>query len=749
MPECMQEERMAINYSEKSKKFHIFNDKISYIIQILDDNCLGNLYFGKHIHDKEDFSHLLQGGLRSLAVFHKENYYFMSPQYTKMEYPTYGTGDYRHPAVEIKQENGSRVVFFEYESYKIFKGKKKLMGLPATYVESEQEAETLEITLIDKLLEVHCILSYTIYKEYPVITRNARFINNGSENVILERALSASVDLPDADFELLTLSGAWSRERHVKTSKLQQGIQGVYSKCGVSSAEHNPCVILKRPNTDESIGEAYGFSLVYSGNHMEQIEVDTNDLTRVLIGIHPDTFEWPLNNGEEFQTPEAVMVYSDEGLNKMSQTFHKLYRTRLVRGIWRDKARPILINNWEATETNFTEEQILEIARTGKALGMELFVLDDGWFGKREDDKTSLGDWYVTNFKKLPDGINGLSQKIEALGMKFGLWFEPEMVNKDSDLYRAHPDWILQAPGRSLSLSRNQYVLDFSRPEVVDHIYNMMERILDTAHISYVKWDMNRYISECYSNHKPASRQGMVFHEYILGVYSLYERLIEKFPDILFESCSSGGARFDPGMLYYAPQAWTSDDTDAVERLKIQYGTSYVYPLSSMGAHVSKVPNLQVGRTTPIETRGNVAQFGVFGYELNLNLLSEEEKTIVGKQVAFAKEHRELLHQGLFYRINSPFEEVGSWMVVSEDREKAIAAYYKLLSIPNEPWRRLYLKGLDKDKKYVINNDNSRVYYGDELMNAGMVIHKEDLCAGGGDFTSAVYFIKAVEKSFC
>lgn len=373
---------------------------------------------------------------------------------------------------------------------------------------------------------------------------------------------------------------------------------------GASSAEHNPFLALKRATATEDLGEVFGFSLVYSGNHLDQVEVDTNDITRIQLGIHPDTFEWNMGPGEEFQTPEAVMVYSDRGMNRMSQVYHRLYGTRLVRGYWRDRARPILINNWEATEMNFTEESVLKIASAGKELGIELFVLDDGWFGGRENDSIGLGDWYVTNYNKLPGGITGLSEKVEALGMTFGLWFEPEMVNKGTDIYKKHPEWIICAPGRKASPSRNQYVLDFANAEVVDYIYGLMDKVLSEASISYVKWDMNRYITECYSNSLTAQDQGKVFHKYILGIYDLYERLTNRFPEILFESCSSGGGRFDPGMLYYAPQAWTSDNTDAMERIKIQYGTSMVYPVSAMGAYVSAVPNQQIGRITPIETRG-------------------------------------------------------------------------------------------------------------------------------------------------
>ncbi|MDF2595459.1 MAG: Alpha-galactosidase [Clostridia bacterium] len=736
---------MAIIFHAASKEIHIYNDEISYIIKILDNHQLGNLYFGKRIHDKDSFSYLLQGELRSLAAYVFEGDYKLSLQHTKQEYPSYGTTDFRYPAFEIKGENGSKITQFEYQSHKIFQGKKKLQGLPATYVEDDQEAETLEMTLYDKVIGTELILSYTIYKDLPVMTRNTRFIHKSKQTIVLNRAMSTSIDLPDSDFEMIHLAGAWSRERHVKVRKLEQGIQGIYSMRGISSAEHNPFIALKRPHTNEVYGEAYGFSLVYSGNHLEQVEVDTHDMTRVIMGIHPDTFEWPLREGEQFQTPEAVMVYSDSGLNKMSQTYHRLYRTRLARGQWRDKVRPVLINNWEATDMTFTEEKILNIAKTGKDLGMELFVLDDGWFGSRENDKTGLGDWYVTNFNKLPEGIIGLADKIEAMGMKFGLWFEPEMVNKDSDLYRAHPDWILSTPDRSASPSRNQHVLDFSRKEVVDYIYELMGKILSEAKISYIKWDMNRYITECYSVSKDANEQGKVFHEYILGVYDLYERLTSRFPHILFESCSSGGARFDPGILYYAPQTWTSDDTDAIERLKIQYGTSYVYPISSMGAHVSAVPNQQTGRITPIETRGNVACFGAFGYELDLNLLSDKEKEKVKQQVAYYKAHRELISKGTFYRISSPFEENNTaWSVVSEDKREAIIGYYKVLNSANEGWKRLKLIGLDDKKKYILNNDYSRMYYGDELMNVGIVIDKKALSTYGADFSSILYYLTEI-----
>lgn len=525
---------MSILYSDVSKEFHLFNDKISYIIFVLPNGELGNLYFGKRIRHKESFSYLLEGGLRSLAVYTKEHDYFFSPGYSRMEYPSYGHGDFREHAYEISQENGSSITEFSYQSHQIYSGKEPLQGLPAVYVENAAEAESLQIVLTDEMLRTDCILKYSIFRDYPVITRSVEFVNRGRQSIQLERVFSASLDLPDTEYEMVQLSGAWSRERQVITRKIGPGIQGINSRKGVSSAEHNPFIALKRRDTGEHAGEVIGMSLVYSGNHIGQVEVDTCNMTRIQMGIHPDGFAWKLEEGESFQSPEAVLVYSAEGLNGMSQVYHKLYRTRLVRGYWRDRERPILINNWEATGADFTEEKLLAIAKEGKELGLELMVMDDGWFGNRENDHSGLGDWYVKNHKKLPNGIAGLAEKINDLGLKFGIWIEPEMVSKDSDLYREHPEWILCPPGRRPSPSRNQYVLDFSRSDVRDYIYEMLEKVFSESKISYVKWDMNRYLTECYSGAQQAQCQGKVLHQYILGVYAFYERLRIRLPEILF-----------------------------------------------------------------------------------------------------------------------------------------------------------------------------------------------------------------------
>ncbi|MDP4086621.1 MAG: alpha-galactosidase, partial [Bacillota bacterium] len=621
---------------------------------------------------------------------------------------------------------GSTITNYRYNSYNISRGKPALKDLPATYVEVNDEAETLEITLMDDVLKSKLILSYTIFCNQDVLCRNVRFVNDGDEPFYINHAMSSSVDFPDSDFEMIHLSGAWARETHIEVKKLSRGVQSIYSARGASSYIHNPFLALKRPATTEHDGEVYGFSLVYSGNFLGQVEVDTYDVTRVMMGINPFQFKWKLNPKETFQTPECVMVYSDKGLNGMSQIYHDLYRTRLVRGYWRDKDRPILINNWEGTYFHFNEEKILTMAKSASNLGIELFVLDDGWFGNRNDDKGSLGDWF-DNKKKLPDGIKGLSEKIEGLGMKFGLWFEPEMVCKDTLLYKEHPDWIIATPNRNQSHGRNQFILDFSRAEVVDYVFTLMDNVISNSKISYIKWDMNRNMTEIYSSVLDVDQQGEVCHRYILGVYKLYERLIEKYPEILFESCASGGGRFDPGLLYYAPQGWASDDTDAVERLKIQYGASMVYPLNCIGSHVSAVPNHQVGRTTPLDTRANVAYFGTFGYELDMTKLSDEEKRKIQEQIAFFREKQKLIRNGQFFRLQNPFEsnEV-SWMIVSKDKKEAFVGYYKVLAKPNDKYYRIKLKGLEADKLYKIEGKNS-THYGDELMNVGILL--------AGDYT--------------
>ncbi len=743
-------ERKMIYVNETDRVFHLSNGEISYILYVMESGQIGHLYFGKALNVKGRYLHMVERVHRPMATYIREGDLYTSYEHLRQEYPCYGTSDYRYPAMEIEGGDGSRICKAEYEGYTLIHGKKPLPHLPATYVEEQGEAETLELTMRDALWNLKIVLSYTVFRDIDAVTRSVRFVNEGKEDLFLNRAMSASVDFADADYESVQLSGSWSRERSVKVRALEAGVTAISSARGHSSHQHNPFLAIKRRETTEKCGDVYGFSLVYSGNFLAQAEVDNYGVLRVMLGINPFGFRWKLMPEEAFVTPEAVMVYSADGLSGMSRQFHRLYRTRLARGYWRDRERPVLINNWEATQFNYVEEDLLRFAAKAKECGIEMFVLDDGWFGARCNDKGGLGDW-TANREKLPEGIEGFSEKIEALGMKFGLWFEPEMVNKDSDFYRAHPDYMLKTPGRSASHGRNQFVLDFSRKEVVDAIYEQMYTLLSKAKISYIKWDMNRSISECYSIAYPADRQGEIFHRYILGVYELHERLIQAFPQLLIESCASGGGRFDAGMLYYAPQGWVSDDSDAVERLKIQYGTSFCYPLSCMGAHVSACPNEQVGRVTPLETRGNVACTGAFGYELDLNRLSPEEIETVKRQVAFYKEQRKLIAQGEFYRLLSPFEgNFAAWQIVSQDKRTSLVTVTRMLSETNGPYRRLPLLGLDAGRKYhIAGTYNTYDAYGDELMCFGLMLEDKSsgqiLDGSGGcqDFLSVRYEITA------
>ncbi len=740
-----------ITINEKEQVFHLHNGRISYLLYVMESGQLGHLYFGRQLRPEGSYRHMVEKAHRPMSSYIAEGDLYTSYEHLRQEYPTFGTSDYRYPALEVQGPDGSALCKLEYQGYRAIQGKKPLPGLPATYVENPQEADTLEVHMLDPWRRLEVVLSYTIFRDFDCVARSVRFANKGEETLFLDRAMSLSLDFPDADYETVQLSGAWARERAVKVRALEPGVTAVSSMRGHSSHHHNPFLALKRKSTTEHAGDAYGFSLVYSGNFLAQAEVDNYQVLRVMLGINPFGFRWRLDPGGAFTTPEAVMAYSPEGLNGMSAQFHRLYRSRLARGPWRDKERPVLINNWEATVFDFDEDRLLRIAQKAKECGVEMFVLDDGWFGSRNSDASGLGDWQV-NRRKLPGGIGGLAEKVGRLGMQFGLWIEPEMVNKDSGLFRAHPDYILQTPGRSASHGRNQFVLDFSRPEVVEEIYRQLHALLSSADIRYIKWDMNRSISECYSAAWPASRQGEVYHRYILGVYDLHRRLLEDFPDLLIESCASGGGRFDPGMLYYAPQGWTSDDSDAVERLKIQYGTSLVYPLSCMGAHVSACPNGQVGRTTPLDTRGNVAMTGAFGYELDLGRLGPEEIETVKAQVAFYKENRRLLAQGDFYRLLSPFQgNLCAWQVALPDGARALVMVARILSEANGPYRRLPLRGLLPGRKYKVTGKYlSYEAYGDELMQFGLMLEDKssgEVRDGSGpcrDFSSQIYQVDAI-----
>ncbi|AFC30870.1 glycoside hydrolase [Paenibacillus mucilaginosus 3016] len=719
---------MPIIVDEQSQTFHLKAKDTSYILQIVNGYPV-HVYWGQPLREDSNLS--------NFSVYSHTNL----DRYAQ-EYPQYGSGDFRSPAYQVQLSDGSRITELVYQDYRISAGKPKLEGLPSVYVESEDEAETLELTLADEYSGLKVLLRYTVFAGCNAITRSAVLINGGQESLRILRALSASVDMEKSDYDMLYLAGAWTRETQIERRPLGPGSFKVESRRGMSSHQLNPFLALLSPEANEDQGEVYGFSLVYSGNFTADAEVDSMGCVRVSIGINPFEFAWQLERGASFQTPEAVMVYSADGLGAMSRTYHKLYRTRLCRGVHRDQERPILVNNWEATYFDFTADKLEAIAKSGAELGIELFVLDDGWFGKRNDDTTSLGDW-VEDRNKLPEGLNELAGRINRQGLQFGLWVEPEMVSPDSGLYRRHPDWCLHVEGRRRTLARTQLVLDFSRQEVRDYIFDSLSRIFSSVPVAYIKWDMNRGLSEIGSAAAPPERQMEIAHRYVLGLYELLERLTSAFPHILFESCASGGGRFDPGMLYYMPQTWTSDNTDAVERLKIQYGTSMVYPISTIGAHVSAVPNHQVGRLTPLTTRGDVAMSGNFGYELDLTKFTEEEKDQVAAQVTRYKRFRPLVQQGEFFRLKSPFAgNETAWMFVSEDQREALVCFFRVLAQPNPPQSWLRLKGLNAGYDYVLE-ESGEVYGGDRLMHMGLILPPLH-----GDFTSKIYYLKAEQTSF-
>jgi alpha-galactosidase len=760
---------MNIFADETLGLFHLQSKDTSYIIQLV-DGYPSHVYWGASLRHDNSLADVLE--LRERASFSPttqlENRK-LSLDALPQEYPQYGTSDFRRPAYQASLADGTRVTELKYTGYTIVPGKPVLEGLPAVYAETENEAMTLLLTLTDDYSGLTAELMYTVFSGHSAIARSVRFVNDGTAPLRLEQALSVSVDFPDSAYDTLHLSGAWARERHVQRRRLSPGATvSLESRRGSSSHQVNPFLALIRPGADEEHGDVYGFSLVYSGNFAATAEVEQFGQTRVSMGINPFDFSWLLEAGQSFQSPEAVLVYSGEGLGGMSRSYHRLYRTRLCRGVHRDKARPILVNNWEATYFNFDADKIAAIAHEAGPLGIELFVLDDGWFGRRDNDDSSLGDWFEDR-RKLPGGLTDLANRVNNEGLQFGLWVEPEMVSPDSELYRKHPDWCLHAEGRRRTQARNQLILDLSRPEVCDYLYETLSTVFSSAPIAYVKWDMNRNMTEIASASAAPERQKETAHRYMLGLYNLLERLTSRFPNILFESCSGGGGRFDPGMLFYMPQTWTSDNTDAIERLAIQYGTSIVYPASSMGAHVSAVPNHQVERMTSLAIRGDVAMSGNFGYELDLTLFTDNEKDLAARQIAQYKEIRTLVQQGDMYRLLSPFEGDGetAWMFVSEDKTEAFVAYFRVLAKPNAPITRLKLKGLDANMDYRIetgaasNEDVSTetgnsasvakadpfkeafggtLYGGDRLMRIGLVV--SDL---RGDYVSCTYRLRAVQ----
>lgn len=715
---------MSIIYNEQEKLFNLKTKNTSYIMGVY-KGYLVHAYYGKKIEHLDTLTDALGSSPYRVKSFIARDFEEdgktpgISLGGLPQEYPAYNS-DIREPAFLAEFADGSTYTLLKYKEHKIYKGKRPLGIMPAVYTESDSEADSVDITLYDELKNLKVILTYSVFSQYDAITRSVLVINESGENVSLKKVMSASLDIERADFEMTNLYGAWAKERQIERKPIFHGLEKIDSNRGASSHCQNPFIALSSLDATDSYGDVFGFSLVYSGNFEASAYVTDSDETRVGIGINSFNFSWLLEPGEEFLSPEAVLVYSDKGFNKMSQTYHRLYRERLCRGKFRDSVRPVLINNWEATYFNFNEEKILAIAEKAKEAGIELFVLDDGWFGKRDSDNCSLGDWKVYE-QKLPCGIGKLAEKINAMGMKFGLWFEPEMVSADSDLYREHPDWCIHIKGRDRLESRNQLILDFSRKEVRDHILDEMTKILSSANIEYVKWDMNRNMSEVGNEILPAERQRELPHRYMLGLYEMLEEITKRFPDVLFEGCSGGGGRFDPGMLYYFPQIWTSDDSDAIERLYIQEGTYMAYPACSMGAHVSAVPNHQVGRVTSIDARAAVAMTGQFGYELDLNKLSDEEFDKVKGEVALYKELSPVIREADYSRIKSVYKDhYSAWEFNYKEGEKAVLMICETLGRANPAPDYIKLTGLDPDAMYKERFTERRVR-GEYLMNVGLI----------------------------
>ncbi len=729
---------MSIQYNLKQKLFKLDTECTTYLIGLTDEGYVGHVYYGKKLNSFGG-RHLLRTEETPWTPTRnkREKSSFLDKFPT--EYPTAGVGDYRESCLNVRNAAGSLGCELFYRSHEILPGKPRLAGLPASFGD-ESEADTLLLTCEDPILGLEVTLSYSVFPEEDVITRSAKIRNRGEQPLFLEKAYSACLDMDNQDFEMLTLCGSWARERNIQRSPLAFGKQRVSSMRGESSHQEHPFLALVTPNATQDAGDVYAMHFVYSGNFLAQAEVSQYDQARMVIGVHDEDFRWRLQPGEAFQTPEAILTYSSQGLGKMTRSFHDFYRAHLIRSPYKYKKRPILINNWEATYFDFDAEKLLAIAREAKKNGIEMLVMDDGWFGERDRDDRSLGDWEV-NLRKLPMGLPHLVEQVRELGLEFGIWFEPEMISPDSRLYREHPDWALQIEGRETTQVRAQYVLDLSRQEVRDYAYESMAKILRSAPISYVKWDMNRPLSNMGSHGCGPEGQQELYHRYVLGLYEMQEKLVTEFPDLLLENCSGGGARFDPGMLYYSPQIWCSDNTDAIERLRIQEGTALIYPLSAMGAHVSDCPNHEVGRITPFETRAHVALAGTFGYELDITKISEEDRRQIPEQVALCHKYQSLIQTGDYYRIASwtdrkPFD---CWEVAAKDASEALVTCVQILGRASVHSRIIRLKGLQGSALYRLEGTDE-IYTGEELENCGFTVRELK-----GDFTSRLYHFQMIQ----
>ena len=728
---------MAIRVIEQGRNFYLETLRSMYQIKADEYGVLKHIWYGSRTEC--DMEYLLEYPDVGFSgnIYEAESKREYSLDTMPLEYSCKGIGDYRISAAAITHPNGSDALDLRFDGYEIKKGKYEISGLPAVYAD-EDEAETLEIYLKDTSSDIRVILKYGVLEKKDIITRSAVFCNMGDAPCKITKAFSLCLDIPHGDWDWVHFHGRHTMERMVERRKLFHGVQESSSNRGTSSHQQNPSVLLCSNDCTETSGECIGALLVYSGSFQTKIELTQLNQVRMLMGINSECFSWELKPNEQFSTPEVILSYSDSGMETLSHNFHNVIRNNICTGEYKLSERPVLINNWEATYFDFNEERLENIAKEASRLGVDMFVMDDGWFGKRDSDTSGLGDWFV-NEGKLKGGLSTLVEKVKSFGMKFGIWFEPEMVSEDSELYKAHPEWAIQIPNRKPTRGRYQLVLDMTRQDVRDYLFRVISDVLSSADISYVKWDMNRSICDWYSAELPAENMGEMQHRYVLGLYELLDRLTTEFPHILFEGCSGGGGRFDAGILYYCPQIWCSDDTDAYERTKIQYGTSFFYPISTIGSHVSIVPNHQTGRITPFETRAVTAMSGSFGYELDLNTLSEEEKNAVIEQNKRFKKYGPLIHNGRYYRLSNPMtDKFAIWSFVSENSCEALVHGMIFRTEPNMTRYSVKLRGLIPDKKYVVDGDNT-IYTGKALMVGGILLPKP-----WGDFFPIELHLKEV-----
>ena len=709
---------MAIIFDENNRLITLNTKNSTYQMKIDEYGFLLHLYYGKRTKGNMDYILVnLDRGFSGNPYDAGDNRKY-SLDALLQEFPCRGAGDFRSPVFEVRYEDGSFGCDLRYESHIIKDGKYGLSGLPAVYENSDMDkAQTLEITLSDKVSGIKVILYYGIIESLDIITRAANVINENKNNIYIEKLQSACLDFVSGNFDLITFYGRHAMERNIQRQSVGHGSYRIGSRRGTSSHQYNPLMILADSDANEDYGNCYAMSFVYSGGFLGEAEKDQYGQTRMQLGLMEEQFSYCLKSGESIIAPEVIMSYSDRGLAVLSQNLHKCIRENVCRGKYKNEVRPVLVNSWEASYFDIDKNSIVNLAKNAAELGVEMLVMDDGWFGKRDDDNSGLGDWF-TNENKIGCSLKELVESVNNCGIKFGIWVEPEMVNEDSDLYRKHPDWAFAVPGKKPVRSRNQLVLDFSRKEVVDYIYDSITKVIESGNIEYIKWDMNRSIANVYSSED--KYQGNVYYDYVLGLYDFLERLNKNYPDILIEGCSGGGGRFDAGMLYYTPQIWCSDNTDAIDRTKIQYGTSFGYPVSAVGAHVSAVPNHQTGRSVSIDTRGVVAMSGSFGYELDLGKISEAEKNTIKEQIKTFKKEAELIHNGLYYRLSDPYKDpVAAWEFVSKDGDDVLVNVVCLKMHGNMQPLYVRFKGLNENVTYK-DVKTGKIYPAEALMNIGM-----------------------------